>query len=152
MKDERAAFILEKARADYPDDLRLVTFHDGEGDVTYEFLTGHFQFSAANIARIYRKRWTIELFFRWIRQHLKIKTFLGTSKNAVLTQIWIAMIYYLLLAWIKHQTRFPGSLHTLTVMIKELILQAVQIIEILRLSPKTVLKALSGGDPQLSLF
>ena len=152
LKDERVAFILEKAQADYPDDLRLVTFHDDEHDVTYEFLTDHFQFSASNIAQIYKKRWIIELFFKWIKQHLKIKTFLGTSKNAVLTQIWIAMIYYLLLAWIKHQTHFEGSLHTLTVMIKELILQAIQIIEILRLNPKTLSRALLRENPQLSLF
>jgi transposase len=152
LKDERAAFILEKAQADYPDDLRLVTFHDDEHNVTYEFLTDHFRFSAANIALIYKKRWAIELFFKWIKQHLRIKTFLGTSKNAVLTQIWVAMIYYLLLAWVKHQTHFAGSLHTLTVMIKELILQAVQIIEILRLTPETVSRALSRGSRQLSLF
>lgn len=150
--DERVAFILDKAMQSYPDDLRLVTFHDDEYDVTYEFLTDHFQFSAANIREIYKRRWDIETFFRWIKQHLKIKTFLGTSKNAVLTQIWIAMIYYLILAWIKHQTNFKGSLHTLTVMFKEVILQPVQIIEILHLTTKTLSRALQRGSPQLSLF
>ena len=136
----------------YPDDLRLITFYDEEHDVVYEFLTDDFKFSALNIAMIYKRRWDIELFFKWIKQHLKIKTFLGTSKNAVLTQIWIAMIYYLILAWIKHQTRFKGSLHTLTVMFREVVLQPVQIIDLLNLTTKTLSKALSRGDPQLSLF
>jgi hypothetical protein len=152
LKDEKVAFILKEAQEDYPADLRLVTFHDDEHGVTYEFLTDHFQFSAVNIAQIYKRRWDIELFFKWIKQHLKIKTFLGTSKNAVLTQIWIAMIYYLILAWIKHQTSFKGSLHTLTVMLRELILQPVQIIEILHLTVKNLSKALQQGNPQLSLF
>jgi len=152
LKDEKVAFILEKSMRDYPDDLRLVTFHDDVHDVTYEFLTDHFQFSASNIAQIYKRRWDIELFFKWIKQHLKIKTFLGTSKNAVLTQIWVAMIYYLILSWIKHQTSFNGSLHTLTVMFKEIILHPVQIINILHLTDYTISKALPRPDPQLSLF
>jgi IS4 transposase len=98
LKDEKIAFILDKAQQDYPDDLRLVTFHDNEHDVTYQFITDHLKLSAANIALVYKRRWDVELFFKWIKQHLKIKTFLGTSKNAVMTQIWIAMIYYLLLS------------------------------------------------------
>jgi len=152
LADEKMAFILEKARKDYPDDLRLITYYDEESDIVYEFLTDHFQLSAVNIALIYKRRWDVELFFKWIKQHLKIKTFLGTSKNAVMIQIWVAMIYYLILAWIKHQTRFKGSLHTLTVMFKEVFMQPVQIISLLNLTPKTISKALVRGDPQLSLF
>jgi len=151
-KDEKAGFILGQAMRAYPEDLRLVTFHDDEHDATYEFLTDEFRLSAANIAQIYKRRWDVELFFKWIKQHLKIKTFLGTSKNAVLTQIWVAMIYFLLLTWIKFQTRFRDSLFTLTVMFKEVLLQTVQIIEMLNLSPKTLSKALRRGDPQMSLF
>ena len=93
--------------------------------------------------------WT---FFKWIKQHLQIKTFLGTSKNAVLTQIWIAMISYLLLAWIKFQTTFKGSLHTLTVMFREVCLQPVQIINLLRLTMRTLNRVLPRAAPQLSLF
>jgi hypothetical protein len=152
LKDEKIAFILDKAREDYPDDLHLVTFHDEEHNLTYKFITDEFRLSASNIALIYKRRWDVELFFKWIKQHLKIKTFLGTSKNAVLTQIWVAMIYYLLLAWIKHQTAFKGSLHTLTVMFKEVFMQPVQIISLLRLTPKTIFRVLPRGDPQLSLF
>ena len=152
LKDEKIAFILDKAMKDYPDDLRLITFHDDEHNITYKFITDEFRLSASNIAQIYKRRWDVELFFKWIKQNLKIKTFLGTSKNAVLTQIWIAMIYYLLLSWIKHQTSFKGSLHTMTVMFREVILQPVQIINLLHLTTKTLSKALNRGDPQLSLF
>lgn len=152
VQDERVAFILEKAQQDYPDDLRLVTYYDDEHKVTYEFLTDECRLSALNIAMIYKRRWNIELFFKWIKQHLKIKTFLGTSKNAVMTQIWIAMIYYLLLSWIKYQTKFKGSLHMLTIMFREVFMQPVQIISLLNLTPKTISKAMSRGDPQLSLF
>ena len=152
LRDEKIAFILKKAQEDYPDDLRLVTYHDEEHNVNYEFITDELRLSASNIALIYKRRWDVELFFKWIKQHLKIKTFLGTSKNAVLTQIWITMIYYLILSWIKHQTKFKGSLHTLTVMFKELFMQPVQIIDILNLTTKNLSKALPRGDPQLSLF
>jgi transposase len=124
-RDERIAFMLPQSQEKYPEDLRLVTFHDQEHNVTYEFLTDEFRLSASNIALIYKQRWQIELFFKWIKQHLKIKTFLGTSKNAVLTQVWVAMIYFLLLSWIAFQTKFRGSLLDLTRIIGELLLRRV---------------------------
>jgi len=153
LKDDIVGFLLPKALEDYPEDLRLVTFHDDEHDVTYEFLTDERRLSAANIALIYKQRWQIELFFKWIKQHLKIKTFLGTSKNAVLTQIWVAMIYFLLLAWIKFQTKFQGSLLDLTRMIGEVLLDQVSIIDLLRLTPRTVKRALARAAPvQMALL
>lgn len=152
LTDETVAFALEEAQKSYPNDLRLVAYHDDEHDEIYEFLTDEFRLSALNIALVYKNRWQIELFFKWIKQHLQIKTFLGTSKNAVLTQIWIAMIYYLLLAWIKFQTKFKGSLHVLTVMFREMCLQPVPIINILRLNLKTLQNALPRAAPQLSLL
>ena len=152
LTDETVAFALEEAQESYPDDLRLVTYHDDEHNETYQFLTDEFRLSALNIALVYKNRWQIELFFKWIKQHLQIKTFLGTSKNAVLTQIWIAMISYLLLAWIKFQTTFKGSLHTLTVMFREVCLQPVQIINLLRLTMRTLNRVLPRAAPQLSLF
>ena len=153
LKDERIEFALEKAQDDYPDEVRLVTFHDDEHDVTYEFLTNAFRLSAANIASIYKRRWDIELFFKWIKQHLKIKTFLGTSKNAVMTQIWVAMIYYLLLAWVKEQTKFRGSLLDLTRIVQIALLKQVSLLNLLSLTPKTIAAALQRGSPnQASLF
>lgn len=153
LKDERIGFVLEEALKDYPEDLRLVTYHDEVHNVTYRFLTNNFNFSAKTIADIYKARWQIELFFKWIKQHLKIKTFLGTSKNAVLTQIWIAMIYYLLLAWIKFQTKFSGTLLDLTWIIKEMILRNVSIINLLNLSRKRAVELSARASPsQLPLL
>jgi hypothetical protein len=153
LKDERVGLVLEKAMKAYPDDLRLVTFHDEKYDVTYEFLTDDFRLSALNIAAIYKRRWDIELFFKWIKQHLKIKTFLGTSKNAVMTQIWIAMIYYLLLAWVKSQTKFKGSLLDLTRILEAALLRPISLLNLLNLTPKTVSKALErSSSPQAALF
>ena len=73
---------------------------------TLLLLTNNFKLAATTIAQIYRSRWQIELFFKWIKQNLKIKSFPGTSKNAVSTQIWVAMCYYLLLTYIKYQTKY----------------------------------------------
>src|SRR3989338_6115597 len=138
LKDEEIEFLNDKAREAYPGRLRLVTFYDAVHDKTYEFLTDEFRLSALNIALIYKQRWQVELFFKWIKQHLKIKTFLGTSKNAVMTQIWVAMIYYLLLSFIKHQTKFAGSLLDLSRMIAEVILQKVHLIDLLSLTQKSL--------------
>lgn len=85
--------------------LRLVTYYDREGDKTYEFLTNNFTLCAATIAAIYKDRWQVELFFKAIKQNLKIKAFAGLSRNAVLTQIWIAMITYLLLSYARHSAK-----------------------------------------------
>jgi putative transposase len=86
---------------DCPIKLRRIGYRDAETGKHYVFLTNNFTLAAKTIADIYKARWQIELFFKWVKQNLKIKTFLGTSKNAVLTQIWIAMCMYLLLAYIK---------------------------------------------------
>ena len=129
-----------------------MTYHDDEHDVTYEFLTDEFRLSAMNIALIYKQRWQIELFFKWIKQHLKIKTFLGTSRNAVMTQIWVAMIYFLLLSWIAFQTKFHGSLLDLARIVTELLLRRVHLVDSLSLTPKTIHRLKARDGPQLPLF
>ena len=116
------------------------------------YITNNFDLTALQIAGIYQDRWQIELFFKWIKQNLKIKTFLGTSKNAVLTQIWIAMIYYLLLAYIKFQTKFEKSLLTLTRMIKETIMFRRNLIDMLSLNAKTIVKFKPEQNPQQSFW
>lgn len=93
--------------------LRRVGYRDPETGKHYEFLTNNFRLSAKTIAAIYKQRWQIELFFKWIKQNLKIKSFVGHSKNAILTQIWIALCAYLLLAYIKFAARLGASMHTL---------------------------------------
>lgn len=118
----------------YPDQLRLIRYYDKEHDRILEFLTNNFDLSAQTIAQIYKARWQIELFFKWIKQNLKIKTFLGTSKNAVLTQIWIAMCYYLVLAFIKYQTKYKYSLFYLHNVIKETIFERIPMIHLINLN------------------
>jgi len=152
MKDEKVQFALNGAREAYPADLRMVTYIDSDTCQIYEYLTDERRLSAANIALIYKRRWDIELFFKWIKQHLKIKTFFGTSKNAVLTQIWVAMIYFLLLSWIKFQTKFKGSLLELTRMVREVLLWKVHVVDMLSLKPKTIHRARTRDAPQMSLL
>jgi len=93
-----------------PSHLRRVGFKDPESGKRYVFLTNNMSLAASTIAAIYKARWQIELFFKWIKQNLKIKSFMGTSKNAVLTQIWIAMIVYLLIAYLKFTSKTKRSM------------------------------------------
>lgn len=141
-------------RKGYPDRLRLVIYWDSQKEKFYKFLTNNFRLSAKTIADIYKNRWQIELFFKWIKQNLKIKTFLGTSKNAVLTQIWIAMIYYLILAYIKAQTKTSLSMLELSRVFQNAFFERVSIIDLLTLKPASLAKALTccRGSPQLSFF
>lgn len=132
--------------------MRRIKYLDKEKGQIYEYLTNNFELPADEIALIYKDRWQIELFFKWIKQNLKIKTFLGTSKNAVLTQIWIAMIYYLLLAYIKFQTKFRKSLLELTRMVREVLLSRINLIDLLSLSTRTLHKLKAREGPQLALF
>jgi len=115
--------------------LRRIGYRDQITGKKYVFLTNNFQLSAKTIADIYKSRWQVELFFKWIKQNLKIKSFVGTSKNAVMTQIWIAMCMYLLIAFIKFQSRLVKSMQQ--------ILRLLQ----LNLFEKRDLMALLRGDP-----
>jgi hypothetical protein len=119
----------------YPRELRLIRYYDEERQKTLTFLTNNFKLAATTIAQIYKSRWQIELFFKWIKQNLKIKSFLGTSKNAVLTQIWVAMCYYLLLTYIKYQTKYGYSMLQLSRVIRETLFERKSLIDILTLNP-----------------
>jgi len=118
-----------------PIPLRRIGYRDTETGKHYIFLTNNFKLSAKTIADIYKARWQVELFFKWIKQNLKIKSFVGTSKNAVMTQIWIALCIYLLLAFIKFQSRLKKSMQQ--------ILRLLQ----LNLFEKREMMALLRGDP-----
>lgn len=102
---------LAKARDAFPALLRKVRYFDAETERGLIFLTNHLQIPALTVALIYRLRWRIELFFRWIKGHLRIKHYYGTSPNAVKTQIWIAIAVYLIVAIIHKQLSLPGTLH-----------------------------------------
>lgn len=142
--DERIIVDEEK----YHKELRLVRIYDRQRDEVFEFLTNNFDLPAITIADIYKSRWQIEAFFKWIKQNLKIKTFLGTSENAVMTQIWVAMCYYLLLAYLKYKTRYRQSLHYLHRLIKATLFQKLTLIDILGLSERTASR-IRDGDTQL---
>ena len=114
--------------------LRLVTYVDQQTNEVHVFLTNNFKLSSRTIADLYKSRWDVETFFKWIKQNLKIKSFLGTSKNAVMTQIWAAMIFYLLLSFIKFQTKCRHSMHELTRIVGELFLDNIYLIETLTIT------------------
>lgn len=118
-----------------PVQLRRIGYRDTETGKHYVFLTNNFKLSAKTIADIYKARWQVELFFKWIKQNLKIKSFVGTSKNAVMTQIWIALCIYLLLAFLKFQSKLQKS--------TQQILRLLQ----LNLFEKRDIMALLRGDP-----
>jgi putative transposase len=120
-----------------PVQLRRIGYRDSETGKHYVFLTNNFKLAAKTIADIYKARWQVELFFKWIKQNLKIKSFIGTSKNAVMTQIWIALCVYLLLAFIKFQSNLKKSMQQ--------ILRLLQ----LNLFEKRDLMALLRDDPPL---
>ena len=95
----------------YPDPLRRIHYFDAEKELRLVFLTNNFLLPALTIAELYRARWRVELFFRWIKQHLRIKTFYGTSENAVKTQVWVALSVYVLVAIVKKQLGLDLSLY-----------------------------------------
>src|SRR2546425_2156666 len=122
---------IDSAKA-YPEPLRRVSYLDVKTRKRFKFLTNNFTLPALTIAQIYKSRWQVELFFKWIKQHLRIKAFYGTSENAVKTQIWIAISVYVLVAIVRKRLRLESSLYqilqilSLTLFEKEPILQVIQ--------------------------
>lgn len=135
LSDEHIFLRGQMTKAKYSKELRLIRYYDEEREKMLTFLTNNFKLAATTIAHIYKSRWQIELFFKWIKQNLKIKSFLGTSKNAVLTQIWVAMCYYLLLTYIKYQTKYSFSLLQLSRVLREMLFERKALIDILTLKP-----------------
>lgn len=113
LHDHTVRTLTPTARRHYPGNLRRVRYYDAVHDNDLMFLTNHMDLPALTIADLYRLRWQVETFFRWIKQHLRIKAFYGTSDNAVRTQIWIALIVYLLVAIAKKQLRIDAPLVTI---------------------------------------
>jgi len=125
------------ARKDYPDKLRRIRYFDATQNKWFVFLTNNFALPALTIAQLYQCRWQIELFFKWIKQHLRIKAFYGTSDNAVKTQIWIAITVYVLVAIVKKQLKLEQSLYTI-----------LQILSVTLFEKSPILKALANVEPQ----
>ena len=125
----------QKSKRELLPRFRRITYVDVESGQRYEFLTNNFTLAASTIAAIYKQRWQIELFFKWIKQNLKIKTFLGTSKNAVMTQVWVAVCVFLMLAYLKYLSRAAASMQ-----------QIMRLLQ-LNLFMRRDLLALLHGDP-----
>jgi hypothetical protein len=121
------------AKKDYPEKLRRIRYFDSKNNKTLVFLTNNFILPAITIADLYRSRWQVELFFKWIKQHLRIKAFYGTTENAVKTQIWIAISIYVLVAIVKKNLKLDQSLYTI-----------LQVLSISLLEKMPILQALSN--------
>jgi len=113
----------------YPDPLRRIHYFDVEKDLRLTFLTNNFLLSALTIAQLYRARWQVELFFRWIKQHLRIKAFYGTSENAVKTQVWVAVSVYVLVAIVKKQLGLELSLYKILQILSVTVFEKTPILE-----------------------
>ncbi len=118
----------------HPSRYRLVTYQSEEGRI-YRFLTNAFHLPAKTIAELYKERWQIELFFKWIKQHLKIKTFFGISKNAVMTQIWIALCVYLLLSTLKFKAKIGWTMHQMLRVLQLTLFERRDLIDLFRKKP-----------------
>ena len=101
------------AKEGYPQQLRRIKYHDAQTGKIFNFLTNNFSVLAKTIAELYRHRWQVELFFKWIKQHLRIKSFFGVTENAVKSQIWIAISVYVLIAIIKKRLNLKSELYTI---------------------------------------
>ncbi len=135
---------------DYPEQLRRVHFFDSEHMQHYVFLTNNFSLPALTIAQAYKQRWQIELFFKWIKQHLRIKAFFGTSQNAVKTQIWIAISMYVLIAIVKKRLKLKYNLYTFLQILSVTIFEKVDISRLETVNDN--INTLTDSRNQLELF
>jgi Domain of unknown function (DUF4372)/Transposase DDE domain len=138
------------ALKDYPDKLRRIKYYDAENKKTLIFLTNNFSLSALTIAQLYRCRWQVELFFKWIKQNLRIKNFYGTSENAVKTQIWIAVSVYVLVAILKKQLNIPASLYTILQILSVSVFERIPVLQLL--TETTAQLEITDSQNQLNLF
>lgn len=135
---------------DYPQQLRLIKLFDSETRKYFTFLTNNFDIDAITVAQLYKCRWKIELFFRWIKQHLRIKAFFGTSQNAVKTQVWIAISVYVLVAIIKKQLNLNPSLYTILQILSATIFDKTPILQ--ALTETEINDQNIQNDKQLTMF
>jgi transposase len=134
----------------YPEALRRVSYLDVETKKRFKFLTNNFTLPAITIAQIYKSRWQVELFFKWIKQHLRIKAFYGTSENAVKTQIWIAVSVYVLVAIVRKRLTLPLSLYQILQILSVTLFEKTPILQALQLSDSQ--DELDDNSKQLNLF
>jgi hypothetical protein len=135
---------------DYPEKLRRIKFYDKENNKTLIFLTNNFHLNATDVAQLYKHRWKIELFFKWIKQHLKIKCFWGQSENAVKTQVWIAVSVYVLIAIAKKKFMLKQSLYEIIQVLSISIFERIPINQLFLQNQKQYFK--EQKDNQLKIF
>jgi transposase len=139
-----------QSKKDYPGQLRRIRYFDAEQNRSLVFLTNHFTLPALTISDTYRCRWQVELFFKWIKQHLRIKKFYGNSENAVKTQIWIAISVYVLVAIVKKRLNLENSLYTILQILSVTLFEKTQILQ--ALSREEVKEPVAENCIQLNLF
>ena len=137
-------------RKNYPEKLRRIKFVDTDKDKRLSLLTNQMTLPAFTITELYRCRWQVELFFKWIKQHLRIKSFYGTSENAVKTQIWIAISIYVLVALMKKQYKIDLSLYTMLQVLSITLFEKMPIIQVL--TADRYINEFTSIDKQLKLF
>jgi hypothetical protein len=127
--DHTVVLAAPASRKHYPDPLRRIRFHDSEQDRNLRFLTNNFDLPALTVCLLYKSRWQVELFFKWIKQHLRIKAFYGYSENAVKTQIWTAVSIYVLVAIMKKRLGLEASLHEILQVLSLTLFEQVPILQ-----------------------
>jgi hypothetical protein len=147
--DQTITLTVFYSKEGYPDVLRRIRFKTDAGK-TLVFLTNNFALPALTITELYRCRWQVELFFKWIKQHLRIKSFFGTSENAVKTQVWIAVSVYVLVAIVKKRLHLDASLYEILQILSLTMFETTPLHQLLRLYPSSVI--LSDLTNQLNLF
>ena len=148
--DQTIVLTVYQSAADYPEKLRLIKFFDSEHNQRLTFLTNNFVIDALVIAQLYKARWKIELFFKWIKQHLRIKAFFGTSENAVKTQIWIAVSIYVLIAIIKKRLDLKPELYKILQILSVIIFEKTPVFQ--ALMKTDIVDDNDQNDNQLRLF
>ena len=139
-----------KTPTQYPQPLRRVGYLDADTGKRFNFLTNNFAVPAQTVAELYRHRWRVELFFKWIKQHLRIKSFFGTSENAVKTQIWIAVSVYVLIAIVRKRHRISTDLYTILQILSLTLFEKIPLHQLLTMTANRI--NLSSSHKQLILF
>ena len=150
ISDHTVVFVNYYASKDYPDKLRRVRFYDKATDRRFVFLTNNFSLPADTIAELFKCRWQIELFFKWIKQHLRIKAFYGTSENGVKTQIWIAVSVYVLVAIIKKRLKIETGLYSILQVLSITLFEKIPLSQVL--SDVNLQEEVDNLSNQLKLF
>lgn len=150
--DQEILLSSKRLKVLYPIRLRRISFRDENRKRSLIFLTNNFDLPAETIAALYKARWEIELFFKWIKQYLRVKTFYGTSANAVKTQIWVAMIVYLLLAILKERYRLKQNLSQLLHFLEVNLFEQKALLSIFQINSRSLHQKAENSNNQLTLF